>query len=439
MFKNLFKKSYNIKNIFSSSIFGTNYDFDNNVINFYLQSSPVFIATNMVSNAVADINFVIHDKKQDKIIYNHPALDLINNPNPFIDTKLFINQVVSSYLLNGNCYIHKLMSGRGEAIELYVIKSEDITINKGFDDDYPYYYYINNSNSNNFSRNSDYRFFAKNGSEIIHLMNYNPKYGANDLKGISFFSGCEYEINMYIASCVHNYNFIKSGANPSGLLTHKGDMPLTQEQAVALKQQIENTLKGSKNSGSVVVLGGDFDYKQTSQSIKDMDYQNLKEMIDRKIFQCLNIPVAKIQASAMTYSNLDVVKYDFYDNAVLPVFNTVARFLTNKVLVDYKNPDLVFTCDKSAIETLEARKITNVVNSYKNGLITRNEARTQIGYEASQNGDSFYNSATLIPAGEDVYTDDNRESPSQKELRRLMNESGLYTADEIDIEVKNAK
>jgi HK97 family phage portal protein len=438
MFKNLFKKSHNL---FSTAIYG-DYNYEaregKDLINSYLKVSPVFIATNMVSNAVADIDFVIHDKKRDEIIYNHPALDLINNPNPFIDGKLFINQLVSNYLLSGNAYIVKLMDGKAKTIELQVERSSDVSIMKNVNDGYANNYQTNQNNTAVYSRNVYNRFFSQAGNELIHLRNTNT---LDDYKyiGVSFFAGCVNEINMYIASIMHNYNFIKSGANPSGLLTHKGDMPLTQEQAVALKQQIENTLKGSKNSGSVVVLGGDFDYKQTSQSIKDMDYQNLKEMIDRKIFQCLNIPVAKIQASAMTYSNLDVVKYDFYDNAVLPVFNTVARFLTSKLLVDYKNPDLVFTCDKSAIETLEARKITNVVDTYKNGLITRNEARTQIGYEASQNGDNFYNSATLIPAGEDDYTDDNRESPSQKELRRLMNESGLYTADEIDIEVKNAK
>ncbi len=437
MFKNLFKKSHNIKNIFSNAIY-SDYNYEakegKDLINSYLKVSPVFIATNMVSDAVSDINFIIYDKKNDKIISNHPALDLINNPNPFINGKLFINQLVSNYLLSGNAYVIKLMNGKKQTIELQVERSSDVSIMKNVNDGYANSYQTNQNNTLVYSRNVYNRFLSQAGNELVHLRNNNT---FEDYKylGVSFFAGCVNEINMYIASIMHNYNFIKNGANPSGILVYKGQGGLAnQELALELKKHIENSFKGSKNSGNVVVLGHDFDYKQTSQAIKDMDYQNLKEMIDKKIFQCLNIPIAKMQANVMTYSNLDTAKYEFYDNAILPIFNTVASFLTNKILVEYKNPDLIFTCDKSAIEPLQARKITNVVDIYKNGLITRNEARTQIGYEATKNGDSFYNNNNLIAVGEDIYTDDNLEIEDfEEEETTTDNDTNTKAKQDIDL------
>lgn len=437
MLKIFKKKSYNL---FSQLINrGGFYQANSSVIDLYLRASPLFIATNMVASSVADINFIIYDKKKDKIIYEHELLTLLNKPNPFTEKKLFINQLVSNYLLTGNIYVVKYMSSRAMPIELMSINPQDITIQSSSQDDYAGSYTItNNFNKQNgtvFNRNDKYKFVAKNENELIHCINYNPNYGNSNLVGTSFFAGAAIELSMYLEANLLNYNFIKNGANPSAIINYDGDNPLMLDPDTAekVKNKLENTFKGANNAGSVVFLSDKYKIQTLGSQVKDLNYAELQARVDKKVFQCLQIPIAKIENKAMTYSNLDVAEYQYYDNAVLPIFNKIADFLTTKILqVDYKNSqDLVLTYDEAEIKPLKTRQADYVKTIYKDGIITRNEARTELGYEASQNGDLFYGSNLAVPNGNDNYTDDNRDAPAKKELRILMEQRG-YTKQEID-------
>ena len=128
----------------------------------------------------------------------------------------------------------------------------------------------------------------------------------------------------------------------------------------------------------------------------------------------------------MTLANMDAAKYNFYDNNILPLSKRVFSFLTKSLMPRYSRSDnLIITYDESSIEALQNRKTQNTITQYKEGLITRNEARADIGRESiGQEGDIFYQPMNLIPVGNDAFTSDNRESPTKsiqhEEYARLL-------------------
>lgn len=412
-------------------------------INSYIEACPVFTATKLIADAISSINIVLRDKKTGDFIYNHKALNLLNNPNPFIDGQLFLNELASYYILTGNSYINII--GDKEPIEINNIKPQDIQIipyNDGYAGQYSYSSF---NSSSTYERKSNKKFFDKNNNEIIHLRSFNPKYSSTNLTGLSLFAGCELEINQYILVSLHNIALLRNGARPSGLLTYKGSNILTKEQADLVKETIKSKLSGAKNAGEVPFLGGDFSWQALSESIKDMDFGNLKNMIEQSIYKAVKIPLPLVNADNMTFSNLNSSTYIFYDNAVLPILKRILKFLSTNLLSRYKDAvNLEFYFDEASIECLQARKFENAKILGQIGVLSDNEIRSIIGYEAVNGGDAIYKPQNLIQVGQDTYIENNRNEPSTKseksEFIRIMKkqqsqDGGRFYSDEY-IELK---
>lgn len=412
----------------------------NEFIDFYLKACPIFTATKMIAEAIGSIDIVLKDKNGD-FTYDHKALTLLKNPNPFVDGQLFLQEIVSSYLLTGNCYINII--GEKEPIELNTINPQDIIIHQDVSDGYAGEYNWTSTNSNRiYLRNQQKRFIDSKKNELIHLRSYNPKFSSSNLIGISAFAGCQLEIQQYILASVHNYSLLKNQARPSGIITYKGNNELNQDQIDGLKDTIKNKLSGAKNAGEPAFLGGDFNWIQLSESTKDMDFPTLKKSVAEACYSAVKIPLPMISPDNMSFANMDASKYLFYDNAVLPILKRLLKFLSIKLLSRYPNAQgLEFYFDESAIEALEARKYENAKILSQIGKYTDNEIRSITGFEAIDGGDIIYRPANLIESGRDTYTEDNRDKPVAKsEFIKIMKaqqkqDGGRFYSDEY-IELK---
>jgi HK97 family phage portal protein len=391
-------------------------------IDFYLKACPIFTATKMIADAVSSIDIVLKNKDGD-FIYKHEALNLLQNPNPFIDGQLFLQELVSSYILTGNSYINII--GEKKPVELNTINPQDIIVNSDSKDGYAGEYSLISGNYNVvYTRNLVKRFIDQRKNELIHLRSYNPQFSSSNLIGISAFAGCQLEIQQYILSSIHNYSLLQNQARPSGIITYKGNNDLNQGQIDGLKDTIKNKLSGAKNAGEPAFLGGDFNWIQLSESTKDMDFPTLKKSVAEACYSAVKIPLPMISPDNMSFANMDASKYLFYDNAVLPIFKRILKFLSIKLLSRYPNAqDLEFYFDESTIEALESRKYENAKTLSQIGKYTDNEIRSITGFEAISGGDIIYRPANLIESGRDIYTVDNRDQPMGKsEFIRIMQE-----------------
>jgi HK97 family phage portal protein len=409
-------------------------------IDFYVQACPVFTATKLIADAVSSIDIVLKDKNGD-YIYEHEALKILRNPNPFTDGQLFIKELASYYILTGNTYLNII--GEKKPVELNCYNPASITIQSasdGYAGDYTY-----SSSSLNFIyyRAADKRFLDDRKNELAHLRDFNPNFSSTNLVGSSSFLGCQLEISQYILASIHNNSLLKNQARPSGIITYKGSNDLQQSQIDGLKDVLKNKLSGAKNAGEPAFLGGDFNWLQLSESVKDMDFPTLKKSVAEAIYSAAKIPLPMISPDNMSFANMDASKFAFYDNAVLPTLKRILKFLTAKVLVRYNLQGLEYSFDESAIEALEARKYDTADKAAKIGVLSDNELRAMIGYEATNGGDGIYKPANLVQVGLDTYTADNRDQPVGKsEFVKLMTEQKklngerLYSDEYIQLKAK---
>ena len=412
-------------------------------INFYLEACPIFTATKIIAEAIGSIDIVLKNKTNGDFIYEHDALKLLKNPNPFVDGQLFMQELASSYLLTGNTYVNII--GELKPIELNSVNPQDITIISDYKDGYAGEYNWNaTAYSRIYVRDLAKRFIDKQRNELIHLRSYNPKFSSSNLIGISAFAGCQLEIQQYILSSIHNYSLLKNQARPSGIITYKGNNDLSQEQVDGLKNTIKSKLSGAKNAGEPAFLGGDFNWIQLSESTKDMDFQNLKKSVAEASYSAVKIPLPMISPDNMSFANMDASKYLFYDNAVLPILKRILKFLSVKLLSRYPNAEgLEFYFDESSIEALESRKYENAKTLSQIGKYTDNEIRSITGFEAIDGGDIIYRPANLIVSGRDNYTEDNRDKPVAKSefikiMKAQQKQDGgkLYNNDYIELKAK---
>ena len=413
------------------------YSFDTDsqkFIEFYVKASPVFTATKKIADSASTINILIRDKKTGKFIYDHPALRLINKPNPFKNKTLFIKELIANYLLTGNCYINIMLSG-SKPIEIDSIKPSSINIQANNKDGYPQVYTISGNASDinlNYNRDRINNRFINGNYELAHLRDYNPLYGSGNLVGISVFAGCQLEISQYILASIHNNALLKNQARPSGLMTYKGQDALSDEQVEKVREILLNNMSGAANTGKTTFLNGEFNWIQMSQSVKDMDFPALKKSVEQNVYSAAGIPLPMISPDTMTLANMDAATYVFYDIAVLPRIDSVLEFLTTAILSKFPNSDnLQYAYDVSEITALENRKIENTLQASKIGILSINELRSQIGYESLKSGgDEIYQPMNLIPVGSDAYTADNRK-PKEKAIFIKTMQDGGYSKEQI--------
>lgn len=379
-------------------------------LRYYEECAPLFNAVNIVKDETSNIQPILKNKKNDDLIYEHPFLSLLNKPNPFTNFNLFFSEIVAFYMLTGNVYIKII--GNGKPLELSVIRPDNITIQEG-SDGYPLSYNYSTSDGEvEFTRAANKRFYDSLGNEIIHLRAFNVRYGCDNLYGSSLFLGAELQICLYVLAAIHNHSLIKNQGRPSGLLTYKGDANISNDQVNEVKSLMMDRMSGPENTGKTVFLNGNFDWKVLSESIKDMDFPTLRKQTENTISKVGKIPLPLVNEENMTMSNYESARYALYDNAIVPMINLIYEFL-DIILARYPNSEnLELTFDKAVIPTLEDRKIKNTISAYEKGIISRNEARTEIGYEAVGGGDVFTDQLGQV-VGEDIYIEDNRTKPAK--------------------------
>lgn len=424
------------------------------LVESYLENAPVFIATNKISGKGSGVQPFVKDVKEDKFI-DHPLLTLLHQPDPTTSQKLFLRQLLSYYLLTGNGYVEVTRSATGKPIELKCLNPISITIESRSLDGLPskYTYLDSKGLTISFERVGNEYINKATQNHLIHLRNFNPEFSSSKYHGISFFAGCQMEINQYTLATIHNSALLKNQARPSGLLTCKNPESLSGDQINQIKEQLQNKFKGAANAGASAFLPGEFDFIQLSQSIREMDFGDLKKFTSFACYNALDIPLALISPDQMTLSNIDQAKYMLWDDGILPRLNEVYSFLGSNLFPMYKDKrvknekQLQLVYDETTIQVLEDRKFENAKNIYASGLLTRNEGRALIGYNAEQGGDTFYQPATLVPVGVDETTASNRDEENGKsaevdEYRRLMSSfkmtdgSAKYSSEEIERKVK---
>ena len=346
----------------------------------FTKNTYVFRCVQLIAMACGGIPWLLYRRRGGlRELESHPLLDLLARPNPQQGQARFIETVVAYLQLAGNSYIERVGPKNGPPKELYVLRPDRIKIIKGtaIQPVAGYEYEVDGMKK---------RIPAE---WVLHLKTFHP---LDDWYGLSPIEAAARSIDQNNESKAWNVALLQNGARPSGALVYQGN--LMDEQFRRLKQQLEEQYQSAKNAGRALVLDGGLDWKEMSLSPVDMAWLEGLKLSAREIAIAFGVPPELIGDSTnKTYSNYREARQAFYMETILPLMDCLRDELNNW-LTPMFGDNLYLDYDRDEIEALQEDREAvwdRVLKAVNAGILTVNEAREVMGYEALPDGDRLQN------------------------------------------------
>ena len=399
----------------------------------YLQNAIVYRCVNEISKGASAVPIQLYSG--DDLLEQHPLLSLLDRPNPLQSRTEFISALSGYLLLSGNCYILKTGAEQGIPKELHFLRPDRVNINSNTNSTIPssYEYKVGGKIVANYKVDQETGF-----SLVKHMKLWNP---LDDFYGASPLFAAAVEVDQHNLASDHNINLLSNGARPSGAVIFKPKdtegfpVNLSESQRQQLLTDLNNRFQGSNNAGRPLLLEGDFDWREMGLSPKDMDFLNLKHMAATDIALCFGVPSQLVGVpDAQTYANVAEARLALYEETIIPHLRQIESDM-NEWLVPMFGEGLEMRFDIDSIPALAERKrktFENMVTAVNSGILSRNEAREELGRSPVDGGDDLYISATLIPIG-DTEVDEPDDPLGEEQVEDLPMEED-DNDDEMDLE-----
>lgn len=346
----------------------------------YQKNVIVYRCVNIIARAVASVPWLLYERDEngnDHEIYTHPLLSLMQQPSPIQAGASFMEDVVSFLLLSGNSYVEAVYNDIGAPIELYALRPDRMAVVPSESGDITGYEYRVNGKVK--------RVEVEDGhaSPILHLKLFHP---LHDYYGLSPLEAAASSIDQHNAVGQHNFSLLQHGGRPTGALMVK-QQNLTHEQREELRSDLRGLYQGEENAGKIMILEGDFEWKEMGLSPKDLDFIEGKNISAREIAQAFGVPsiLVGIMGDA-TYANYKEARLHLWEDTVLPLLEAITTEV-NAWLSPFFGRNLRLSYDTDAIPALSTKREAHWDKIAEAVFLTINEKRQAIGYPPIEGGD----------------------------------------------------
>jgi HK97 family phage portal protein len=369
----------------------------------YNRNVYVFRCVNQIAQACGGIPWVLYRKRgQTKEIEEHALLTLLQRPNPYQGQAKFIENAIAFLMLAGNSYIERVGPASGAPRELYTLRPDRMLVIKG-----------NNINPiGGYEYRVDGMKRTLSPELILHLKTFHP---LDDWYGLSPIQAAARSIDQNNEAKAWNVALLQNGARPSGALVTEQN--LMDDQFNRMKSEVEEKYASSKNAGKPMVLEGGLDWKQIAMNATDMDWLEGQKLSAREIAIAFGVPPELIgDSSNKTYSNYQEARQAFYMETILPLMDWL-RDEFNNWLTPLFGDRLYLDYDRDEIEAIQEDRASvwaRNIEAVEKGVLTPNEAREAMGYEAHPDGDKLG-----VAKQENEPNSEDEEESSDDEPKRL--------------------
>lgn len=337
--------------------------------------SAVYRCTELISDAVAMLP--IRVKQGNTVITNHSLYNVFDNRDNLITKYNLIKLLIQSVLLRGNgfCYIER--NGDGSVKNLRYLESGDVSINYDKQRNTLYYQCALISNKR---------------IEPINMLHLR-KNTYDGINGISVISYADNTLNVTKAAEASAQNFYGKGGNLSGVLTVQGQLNGTQRQDIINNW---NTAYSGGGQG-IAVLQGNMQYQPIQVNARDAQLIEARQYNVKDIARFFGVAPSMLgDNDGASYGSVEANQQAFLLHTVQPYIAMVEDEFSRKLL---KGSESDFRVDFDETYMLRADK--NATANYysamvNNGILTRNEARTELGFEPVDGGDKLIMAFTKI-------------------------------------------
>lgn len=343
----------------------------------YQKNVIVYRAVNLIARSIASVPWLLYTGEDE--VDQHPLLTLLNKPNPLQGGNTLMESIISTLLLSGNAYIEAVSPTDQPPAELYVLRPDRMRVIPG---------------ANGFPQGYEYQINGRSRkalvdeltgeSPILHLKFFHP---LNDWYGLSPLEAALKGIDLHNTVAGHNLALLQNGGRPSGALMVKSSGALTQEQRAQLKEDLQDVYEGTRNAGKIMVLEGDFEWKEMGLSPKDLDFIEGKNVSAREIAQVFGVPPMLVGVPGdATFSNYKEARLHLWEDTILPLLDMVVNHL-NLWLTPQFGDGFSLSYDTDAIPALAPKREAAWEKVNNAHFLTLNEKRQAVGYAPVEGGD----------------------------------------------------
>ena len=381
----------------------------------YEQTTAVSVPVNFIADAFATLDPILIQGQE--MVLEHEVLDLLKRPSPMHEQELFLAILAKNYLITGETSVVALGNVKSPPLELQPLSPKAMTPVPMAGSDFPQRWLVSGNTLNGTYERTpvgkDLRFYDGNLRDLMVARNFSTRDNSL-LRGQSPLVSASREARQAMLGTQHNVSLLEKGGRVSLVFHFAQDMD--EDDFEVVKKRVRDQFGGAENAGKIgITTGGDMRIESVGQSNKDMDYANLQKLATKAVALQYKVPLPLITDERQTMNNYETAKLALYDDAVIPlakrIFGSLSRFLLPRYGLDPSRIRISFNPDH--IPAQVERRNAELEQRAGINIETDNELRALIGREPYEGGDVVLKPANLIPAGTDVFTDD--EDPNFQE------------------------
>jgi HK97 family phage portal protein len=302
--------------------------------------------------------------------------DLVATPNPYTDWYSFIERLVTFLMVAGNAYAIKERGRNDQVSALYLLRPDRVAIVPGDYGAQGYVYTVGGV---------EYGVEAR---DMCHMALPNP---SGDLYGLSPLQVLGRTVNLDLNMTDFAKVYFQNAGVPSGLLKVKRRLT-SQEEASTIRARWRSQFGGVNNFHRIAILDDDAEYQPMSNSPKDMALEGLHNLTESRICAVFGVPPILVGANVglqrSTYSNYREARLAFHSETLEPMVARILRYFNRNLFSEYTGNETL-AVDWSAMRAVlddAAAASARITSLFAGGLVTLNEAREQLGFEAVSDG-----------------------------------------------------
>lgn len=332
----------------------------------------VYACIKAIVEAVTVSPLIVQKKKRGKsdewqTIDQHPLCELLARPNRDESINTLMQRWLASKMLTGNAYLHwdKKLN------RLKYVKPSFVEAVLGADGYHDQY--IIKNNALRIDVDSD---------QLLHMKTFNPLddvYGLPPVQVIRDTIARKLDVNRHVSAYFKHFGLV------GGMFTT--DKKLTDEQRKRIRKEFNAVHAGSSKRFVTAILEGNTKYEAFGHDMKSSLPVEIEAQIMKEVTMAFKVPPVMLGIlDGASYANAFVQEETFERRTCEPERCQIEQTLNQQLVnIEWEGFRVVYDRKKVVGLSEDRDKVsTRVVNMWNSGLIKRNEARKDAGYDPDE-------------------------------------------------------
>lgn len=344
----------------------------------YRRNVIIYRCIREIAESAAEPDLIARRPGEHQPLTRHPLARLLAAPNDEQSSFAFMESLITHQQITGNWYVHIVRSAAGIPVELWPLRPDRVTIVPG-----------PGGRVDRYDFTVDGVRIPLDPADVIHDALLDP---LDDYYGLSPIAVAALVADTDTSAMDYLRHFFLNAATPAGVVKLKKKVPPAARKEI--KEKWEEQLRGKAGWHSVAVLDEDAEYQTIGSPLKEINLTGILSETEARLCGVFGVPpiivAAKLGLDRSTYANYEEARRSFWVETLRPMYRRFADRLTFALRQEFGDIEVAFdfTNVGPLQESQEAvRKFAFL--SWRDGLLTRNEARALIGQATVQNGDIF--------------------------------------------------